>query len=208
MKLYYSAGSCSTSCHITLEESGLKYEAISVDWSNPSDPSLKIVEQLNPMGTLPILVTDQGKVLNQNLAIHGYVADLAPSAKLLPPSGTIERAEAMNWLSFVAADYHKSFSPLFGLGAFEDERAKKAVRDLSVASVNQCFALLDQHLAGKQFILGSQFSVIDAYCFVVTGWGQFLEVPIASYKNLSSYIGRVAARPAVHKVMKEEGLLE
>jgi glutathione S-transferase len=51
MKLYYSAGSCSTSCHITLEESGLKYEAIEIDWDNASDPNLALTAKLNPLGT-------------------------------------------------------------------------------------------------------------------------------------------------------------
>ncbi|MEK6579173.1 MAG: glutathione transferase GstA, partial [Bdellovibrionota bacterium] len=50
MKLYYSAGSCSTACHITLEESGLKYEAVEVDWDNTSDPNIALVEKLNPLG--------------------------------------------------------------------------------------------------------------------------------------------------------------
>src|SRR3954464_7385082 len=93
MKLYYSAGSCSTSCHITLEESGLKYEAIEVDWDNKSDPNISVVTKLNPLGTLPILVTDDGNQLDQNLAIHTYIADLAPDKKLLPKVGTFERAQ-------------------------------------------------------------------------------------------------------------------
>src|ERR1700721_599576 len=101
MKLYYSAGSCSTSCHITLEESGLKYEAIEVDWDNASDANIPAGSKLNPLGTLPILITDDGKQLDQNLAIHAYVAELATGKGLLPQSGTVERAEALNWLSFV-----------------------------------------------------------------------------------------------------------
>ena len=70
MKLYYSAGSCSTSCHITLEESGLKYETVAIDFDNASDPNIAVSEKLNGLGTLPILVTDDGKQLDQNLAIH------------------------------------------------------------------------------------------------------------------------------------------
>src|SRR5437870_2124852 len=103
MKLYYSAGSCSTSCHISLEESGLKHEAIGIDWDNQSDPNIALVTKLNPLGTLPVMVVENGKTLTQNIAIHTYVADLAPHSNLLPPSGTFERAEAMQWLSFVAS---------------------------------------------------------------------------------------------------------
>ena len=107
MKLYYSAGSCSTSCHISLEESGLKYQTVAVDWDNPSDPHAAEIPKMNGMGTLPILVTDDNKQLDQNLSIHMYIADKAPGKNLLPASG-IERYQAMNWLSFVAADLHKS----------------------------------------------------------------------------------------------------
>src|SRR5688500_17498396 len=104
MKLLYSAGSCSTSCHISLEESGLKYQAVGVDWDDPSDPNVQEVVKMNPLGTLPVMVTENGKILSQNIAIHTLVADLAPKSQLLPPAGSFERAEAMNWLSFVASD--------------------------------------------------------------------------------------------------------
>src|SRR4051812_37233775 len=89
MKLYYSAGSCSTSCHITLEESGLKYEAIPIDWDNASDPNVAVVTKLNPLGTLPVFITDEGKQLDQNIAIHTYVADKAAGKNLLPLVGTV-----------------------------------------------------------------------------------------------------------------------
>src|SRR4051812_34401540 len=112
MKLYYSAGSCSTSCHITLEESGLKYDAIEVDFDNASDPNVALVSKLNALGTLPILITDDGKQLDQNLAIHTYIADKAPGKNLLPAEGTYERAEALNWLSFVCSDLHKGIGAL------------------------------------------------------------------------------------------------
>jgi glutathione S-transferase len=121
MKLYYSAGSCSTSCHISLEEAGLKYEAIEVDWDNSSDPNVALVTKLNPLGTLPVLITDDGKQLDQNAAIHTYIADLAPQKNLLPAQGTFERAQAMNWLSFVTTDLHKSIGGLFSVAAISDD---------------------------------------------------------------------------------------
>src|SRR4051812_2889521 len=107
IKLFYSAGSCSTSCHITLEESGLPYEAIEIDWDNEADPNADEAMRLNPLGTLPVAIVAPNQTLTQNIGIHTYVADLAPQKNLLPKPGTFERAEAMNWLSFVASDLHK-----------------------------------------------------------------------------------------------------
>ena len=207
MKLYYSAGSCSTSCHITLEESGLKYEAIEVDWDNPSDPNVALVGKLNPLGTLPIFLTEEGKQLDQNIGIHTYLADRAPDKKLLPPVGTIERAEAMNWLSFIAADLHRAIGAFFYIESISPDKAvQDAVRKYQLGKANAHLSYLNDKLTGKEFLLGKQFSVADAYAFIVLGWTKWLEIPLTPYKNLQTYMTRAAARPAVAKVLKEEGL--
>ncbi|MEW6058021.1 MAG: glutathione S-transferase family protein [Bdellovibrionota bacterium] len=208
MKLYYSAGSCSTSCHISLEESGLKYEAIEVDWENASDPNVALVTKLNPMGTLPVAVLGPDQVLSQNIAIHTHIADQVPERGLLPKVGSFERAEAMHWLSFVASDLHKAYSPLFGLKLISnDPKAQAEVRKWGESNLHECFAYLDKRLSGRDYILGKNFSVVDSYCFVVSGWAKWLEIPTASYPNLGQYLKRVSERPAVQKVLKEEGLL-
>jgi glutathione S-transferase len=55
---------------------------------------------------------------------------------------------------------------------------------------------VDQQLAGKQYLMGDQFSVTDAYLFTVAGWGQYVGVDIKPLANLSAYMARVAARGA------------
>jgi glutathione S-transferase len=208
MKLYYSAGSCSTSCHITLEEAGLKYEAIEVDWDNPQDPHASEALRLNPLGTLPVFVTDSGEALTQNVAIHTYVADQDPEHRLLPSSG-MKRAQVMNWMSFVAADLHKSFGPLFGLSSIsKNETTQTEVRNWAVKNINQYLEFLNESLAGKDYLTGQNFTVADAYCFVVLGWTKGLKIPTGSYHNVEGYLKRVYERPAVQRVLKAEGLLE
>ena len=209
MKLYYSAGSCSTSCHISLEESGLKYEAVQVDFDNQSDPNFALTQKLNPLGTLPILLTDAGKQLDQNLSIHVYIADQATNKNLFPAQGSFERFEALNWLSFVAADMHKAVGGLFGLAAYENDKSVQAtVRKNLVGRANEVLAYLNSRLQGRSYILGDQFSVIDSYAFVVSGWTKYVDVSLTPYPNIESYMGRVASRPAVTKVLKAEGLLD
>ncbi len=208
MKLYYSAGSCSTSCHIILEESGLKYEAIEIDWDVATDANIEVVSKLNPLGTLPILVTDSGKTLDQNLAIHTYVADLAPHKNLLPVVGSYERAQAYNWLSFVCSDLHKSIGAFFGISRIsEDKNVQAAVRKNMVETANGYLSYVNTQLEGKDYLMGKQFTPADAYAFVVLGWTKWVELPITSYPNIESYLGRVASRPAVAAVLKAEGLV-
>src|SRR6185295_2611066 len=157
------------------------------------------------MGTLPILVLDNGKQLDQNLAIQVYAADQAKGKNLLPPEGTLERAQALNWLSFVAADLHKGVGALFGVSRIE-KSAQEAAKKYMLGTANQVLKYLDDNLGGKDYLMGKQFTVADAYAFVVTGWTQWLEIPLTPYKNIQAYRTRIAARPAVAKVLKEEGL--
>jgi glutathione S-transferase len=208
MKLYYSAGSCSTSCHIALEESGLKHEVVAIDWDQTADPNLKLIEKLNPLGTLPVVTFDHGKTLTQNISILTYIADQAPDKKLLPTPGTFERAEAMNWLSFVATDLHKSVGALFAVSSYSPDPAKQTeFRTWALAGANKNLTYLDQNLAGKDYLMGKQFTVADGYAFVVAGWSKWLNIPLDPYSNLRSYLGRVLERPAVQKVLKLEGLI-
>lgn len=207
MKLYYSAGACSTSCHISLEESGLKYEAVEVDWDNPNDPNLVDAMKRNPLGTLPILVTDDGKQLDQNLSIHIHIADLAPHKNLLPAHGTFERTQAFNWLSFVASDFHKSVGAMFTIHKIsKDKEVRDQVRSYMKEEAVKYLKYLDSNLVDKPFILGKHFSVVDSYAYVVLTWTKFLQLPLDSYQNLPAYMARVEERPAVAKVIREEGL--
>ena len=208
MKLYFSAGSCSTSCHIVMEESGLPYEAIMVDWDNPSDPNIALVSKLNPNGTLPVCITDEGKQLDQNLSIHAYIASKAPQKNLMPEAGTYEYAKALNWLSYVAADLHKTIGALFGVQAISQEKSvQDTVRKFMVGRSLECLRVLNAELAGKDYLMGKQFTPADAYAFVVLGWTQYLDIPLNDYKNIQAYMGRIAARPAVVKVLRAEGLV-
>jgi glutathione S-transferase len=205
MKLYYSAGACSMSCHIVLEESGLKYEAIEVDFDKPQDASL--VQKMNAMNQLPVLITDDGKQLDQNIAIHQYVADKAADKKLLPPPGSFERSEALNWMSFACSDLHMSVGALFGLPMIStDAKVLEPVRKYMLDRASKSLKYLDDNLAGKDYLMGKQFTPADAYAYVVTGWTQWLEIPLTPYKNIQSYRKRIESRPAVAKVLKEEGL--
>lgn len=208
MKLYYSAGSCSTSCHIVLEELGLKYEAIEVDWDNANDPNTALVEKLNPLGTLPIFITDEGKQLDQNLAIQTYLVENAANKGLLGPEGSFERAEAMNWLSFVAADLHKGIGALFGLSSISSDKAVlEPVKKYMVGNANKYISYVESKLDGREYLAGSKFTPADAYAFVVLGWTKYLDIPLKPYPNVEKYMARIAARPAVARVLKSEGLV-
>ena len=207
-KLYYSAGACSMSCVIAFEEMGAKTETILIDFDK-NDSNLTELLRLNPLGTAPVLVTDDNQTLTQNIAILEHYADQNPKSKMLADSGTFERAQTLAWLSFAASDFHKSFVPLFALkGISQNESTQNEVRTWAIKQVEENLVYLDKNLAGKDYIMGSTFTVADCYLFVVTGWTKYMGISLEPYKNIGTYLARIYSRPAVQKTLKTAGLLK
>jgi glutathione S-transferase len=67
---------------------------------------------------------------------------------------------------------------------------------------------VDSQLEGRNYLMGDEFSVADAYLFTVSRWTQPTGIDISGLKNLNAFMARMAARPAVQEAMKAEGLLK
>ena len=202
MKLYYSPGACSLSPHIVLKETGLPFEAVLAPTKTHKLEDGTDYYTINSKGYVPTLELDDGTRLTEGPAILQYLADQVPEKKLAPPAGTMARYRLQEWLNFVTSELHKGFSPLFN-PAMPDE-AKKIFRERLASR----FAHLDKHLASNDYLMGKDFSVADAYLFVVSNWAARVDVDLAPYANVLAYRKRVGARPAVQAAMKAEGLLK
>jgi glutathione S-transferase len=202
MKLYYSAGACSLSPHIVLEEAGLKYEAISAPTKTHQLPDGSDYYKINPLGYVPLLVLDDGRQLREGPAIVQYIADQVPDKHLAPANGTFERSKLQEWLNFIGTEIHKGFSPLFNPATPAD------YKPMVLSRLAERLKFTDGELAGKQYLMGETFTVADAYLFTVTNWAQFVGLDISGLSNLLAFRARVAARPAVIAAMTAEGLLK
>ncbi len=202
MKLYFSPGACSLSPHIVLHESGLPFTTERVDLKTHKTADGGDYYQVNPNGYVPLLVLDNGEQLAEGPAIVQWIADLVPGKKLAPPNGTLDRARLQSWLNFIATELHKSHSPLFNPAAPEEWRT--FMRDL----INRRMTTVGKHLEGRDYLMGADFTVADAYLFVVMSWGKWVKVDYAPWPVLQAYQARIAARPAVQAALKAEGLLK
>jgi glutathione S-transferase len=202
MKLYYARGACSLSVHIALYESGLAFEVERVDTKTKQLDSGGDFTKINPNGFVPVLVLDNGEQLTEAGVVLQYVADLRPDAALAPPAGAMARYRLMEWLSFTSSELHKSFSPLFAPTTPEDY--KPIVRQ----RLAQRLAYTNEKLAGRQYLLGDQYTVADMYLFVVVNWSRPMNIDLTPYPNLQQFQERVAQRPAVQSAMRAEGLLK
>ncbi|NMF87713.1 glutathione transferase GstA [Aromatoleum petrolei] len=201
MKLFLKPGACSLSPHIVLEEAGLKYETEVVDLKTKVTASGQDYWKINPKGYVPALQLDNGDVITEGPAIVQYLADLVPGRKLAPANDSIERYKLQGWLTFIGTEIHKNFSPFFNPATPAEWKA------MCRANLERRFAYLAEQLAGRDYLMGADFSVADAYLFTVAGWAKFIELDLSQWPALAAYQARVAARPAVVAAMKAEGLL-
>jgi len=202
MKLYYSAGACSLSPHIVMHEAGLAHEAISAPTKTHKLEDGTDYYTINPLGYVPFLTLDDGRTLHEGPAIVQYLADLAPEKQLAPANGTYERYKLQEWLTFIGTELHKTFSPLFNPASTPETKAS------SMERLGLRLKWVDGELANKEYLMGSQFTVADAYLFTVTNWAAYVQVDLSGFANLLAYRARVGARPGVIAAMKAEGLIK
>jgi len=201
-KLYYSPGACSLSPHIVLREAGLPFDLVLASTKTKKLADGSDYLAINPKGQVPLLELDDGERLTEGPAIVQYIADQAPASGLAPAAGTMARYRLMEWLNFITSELHKGFSPLFTPGMPDEGKA------MAHARLVERLTWVDGQLAVKTWLMGDNFTVADAYLFTVAGWGKYAGVDIGGLANLSAYLDRVAARPAVQAALKAEGLLK
>lgn len=201
MILYFKTGSCSMAPHIILKEVGVKFEKDQVDTNANITDTGKDYASINTKGYVPALALNDGTVLTEVSAILQYIADQHPEKNLAPAPSTLERTRMQEYLSFVGAELHKSFSPLFRDNSTVSE--KTAAKE----KVAKHFDYLDTLLSDdRQYLLGDNFSVTDAYLFTVTNWANFVDIDLKQWPNLTTYFTRVLKREATQSAMQAEGL--
>ena len=70
------------------------------------------------------------------------------------------------------------------------------------------FKYVDGELAGKDYLMGKQFTVADGYMFTMLSWADRMKWDLLVSANLMAYKARVAARPKVQEALTKEGLMK
>jgi glutathione S-transferase len=201
MKLYYYPGACSLSPHIVAREAGVTLELEKVDLKSKRTESGADFLEINPKGSVPALLLDNGELLTEGPAIAQYLADLNPESGLAPANGTLARYRLQEWLGFISSELHKGYSPLF------NPATPDAVRSERKAALGKHYSLLEQRLAKQPWLLGEEFSAADAYLFTVTNWAGHVDVDLSPFSAIAAFQQRVAQRPQVQAALHAEGLI-
>ena len=189
MKLYFSPFACSMATRIALTDAGLDAEYVEVcPVDKRTRPDGDDYLQVHPLGLVPALVTDDGTVLTENVAVLSYVAEA--SGRL--SSTASQRARLQEWLGFISTEIHKVvFAPFF------DSMADASVKAYAAQKAPLRLSHLSSKLGTRPFLLGDDFSVADAYLVTTLHWAQATPIDLTAYPNVSAYFARHLERPSV-----------
>lgn len=201
MKLYYTPGVCSLAPHIVMRETNTPVSLVKTDIRDTKTTEDGAdYRATNPLGYVPALELDDGTILTEVPAIVQYIADKAGATDLAPANGTMDRYRMQAWLSYAGTELHRNFTPLFN--AAMPDAAKQIFRERLATR----FAHLDKHFKANDYLMGSKYTLPDAYVFVVLRWTKPLAIDLTQYPALEAYRSRIAGRPAVQAALQAEGL--
>ncbi|KOO02669.1 glutathione S-transferase family protein [Vibrio nereis] len=192
IKFYYHPTPNPMKIALFLAETDLPFELVPVDTFKGEQHDAEF-RKVNPNGKLPA-IDDNGVFVFDSTAILLYLAE--KHSQLL---GQAEhKAQLLSWLMFISS----------GLGPFSGQSVhfhyaalgpNDYAKNRFMKEAERHYAILDQHLAGRTYLVGEQFTIAD-----ISAWGWvdkadrvLGEGRLSDYPNLQTWFKRINSRPAV-----------
>jgi len=201
LTLFYAPGACSMASHIVLEESGDKYEAKRMDLAKGEQRTPEYMK-IHPLGRVPALKLDDGSPLTENTAILPYLGKRFG----LWPSDPLKEAKALSVVGFFATNVHPAHAHIGRPERYTDDKAAfPGLQAKGKQSFHEYLKQIDALYAGREW-LSDRYSVLDPYAFVFYVWGVRRELPVKELANYTAFKERMVKRPAVQRVLADEGI--
>ncbi len=192
MKLYYSPGACSLATRVSLHEAGIDADFERVDLKAKITERGHDYSAINPAGSVPMLVLDDGERITENVAILDLIAQRAPA---LGVDGPLGRTRLIEMLSFLSSELHIAFKP-FWHSEDPEVLAKGA------EAVAKRLDILETRMGSSLYLLGAHFTVADAYLFVMLRWARAFGLTLSP--EMRAYFDQIGERDTVRRALAEE----
>jgi len=197
MRLYHNPlSSNARRVLLTASQLGITLDEVVIDFASETDRAR--LQEMNPCGKVPVL-EDDGFVLWESAAIMQYLADKAGAASLYPQA-LQARADVNRWMFFAS----QHFSPAVGILCWE-QLWKKLVTGAGPdpveiakgeALVHEHAAVLDRHLASREWISGGQLTLADFALAAPLMYLGRCTIPVEKYTHMLGWLERIKQLPA------------
>ncbi|MDA7966989.1 glutathione S-transferase family protein [Ruegeria sp.] len=198
MQLYYAPRTISVAVAIALEEAGLDYEAIALDFAG-GEQTKPAYKQINPKGRVPALAVEGG-ILTETGALLEYVAAMAPQAGLVPDD-PVKAARMREVMFYLASTMHVNHAHKQRGHRWADKKAswKDMTAKVAQTMTASCEYIVSNGLRGP-FVLGDEISLADPYLYTVCSWLEGDGVDVTAFPKIVAFRKAMEARPSVQAV--------
>lgn len=198
MQLYFAPRTISVAVAIALEEAGLEYEAVQLDFAG-GEQTMPAYRQINPKGRVPALAVDGG-ILTETGALLEFVAAKAPEAGLVPADPVLA-ARMREVMYYLGSTMHVNHAHKLRGPRWADKKASwKDMKDKVPQTMTaSCDYIVSNGLRGP-FVLGDTLSLADAYLYVVCSWLEGDGVDVSVFPKIIAFREAMEARPSVQAV--------
>jgi glutathione S-transferase len=200
MKLYYVPKTRASRPRWVLEELGVPYDLVRLV---PGPEGTRAPGHLarHPLGHVPVL-EDRGTHVFESGAICMHLADLFPEKRLLPPPGSVERALAYQWILFAMTEMEPPLVALSGEAKKPEGERSPEVAAQARKAFGKTLAVLEKALAGRTFLVGDAFTVVDVVVGATLAWGRAMKL-VEGVPAVEGYLSRLRERPAWKRALAD-----
>jgi glutathione S-transferase len=192
MRLYNSqlSGNC-YKARLLLTLLGIPFERVEVDVIDRSNRR-DLLGGKNPALRVPTLELDDGEHLAESNAILWYLADGTGYL----PSDPLERARVLQWMFFEQYEVEPAIAVARFWISILGEREKYAAElEPKWRAGNRALAALDEHLTGREWLVGDGYSIADISLYAYTHVADEGGFDLGRYPAVGAWLDRVASRP-------------
>ncbi|MEW2911830.1 glutathione S-transferase family protein [Leisingera sp. JC11] len=198
MQLYYAPNTISVAVAIALEEAGIEYEAVKIDFAAKEQTGAAYA-QINPKGRVPALAVEGG-ILTETGALLEYIADMAPEAALRPQDPVL-LARMREVMFYLASTMHVNHAHRLRGARWAKERTSwKDMQKMVPQTMAASCGYISQFGLRGPFVLGDEVSLADCYLYVVCTWLEGDGVNVADFPKIQNFMTAMEQRASVRAV--------
>ena len=188
---------------LLLAQLGIPYRRIDTT-QNRGETRTAAFRAINPIGKIPTLVFDDGRMLSESGAILYYFA----RDTVLFPIDAWDQANVLRWMFFeqyshepyIAVNRHWKLH----LPQAEQDALSQRIAD-NHARGEQALAIMEQRLSGNDWLAAGRYTIADVALYAYTHTAAEGGFDLALYRGILDWLDRVRAQPGYISQMREEG---
>jgi len=193
MKLYdYLPSQNAYKVRLLLNHLNMEYETVNVSIFDGEGKQPWFLAK-NPVGAVPVLELEDGRVLSESNAILLYLAD----GTSYLPADPWQRAQVARWMFFEEDYVQNGIASLrhWTMTGKRARRSEEAIRG-KVAGSLKTLAILDGWLAQREFLVdGGGYTIADMAMYAYVGFSDEADLPLQDYSNVVNWIARIRSQP-------------